>query len=483
LTTIAPEQPRRLSPTFSHPLSSEWAGPAGPWPTQTLDEAITSEDGLVNSVAGGLMDAGIRRGDTVCWQKANGPEAIALFRAAWRLGAVAAPIHHLAGPIDRDVLLSRLRPALYLGAEDSAPVGRPITSAPEPVDPADLAIALATSGSTGSPKLALHTHRSLLYKAGVMAAVHSLDSQDCVLLCAPLAHISGLLYGVLMHAFGVRSVPMAKWDADQALELIERERVTFMAGPPTFFASMISCRTFEPRLVRSLRLISCGGAGVTPAFVRSASSSLGCQVKRSYGSTEAPTVATATQDDDPENAATTDGRAVGVAELRVVADGAGEPVPFGVAGELWVRGPELCEGYDDAEATAASFTHDGWFKTGDLATIRPDGWMTIVGRVKDVIIRGGENIASPELEAVLESHPSVREAVVVGFPDERLGERVCAFVVTAQPFDLTICRSWFEACGIAKFKWPERVVNVESLPVLASGKPDRKALRALAQQS
>jgi cyclohexanecarboxylate-CoA ligase len=291
------------------------------------------------------------------------------------------------------------------------------------------------------------------------------------------------LYGVLMRAFGVRSVPMAKWDADLALELIERERVTFMAGPPTFFVSMINSRTFEPRLVRSLRLISCGGAGVTPAFVRSASSSLRCQVKRSYGSTEAPTVATATQDDDPENAAATDGRAVGVAELRVVADGDGEPVPFGVAGELWVRGPELCEGYDDAEATAASFTHDGWFKTGDLATIRPDGWMTIVGRVKDVIIRGGENIASPELEAVLESHPSVREAVVVGFPDERLGERVCAFVVTAQPFDLSICRSWFEACGIAKFKWPERVVNVESLPVLASGKPDRTALRVLAQRS
>jgi cyclohexanecarboxylate-CoA ligase len=122
----------------------------------------------------------------------------------------------------------------------------------------------------------------------------------------------------------------------------------------------------------------------------------------------------------------------------------------------------------------------GWFRTGDLATIDPDGWLTIVGRIKDIIIRGGENIAAAEVEGVLEAHPAVRQAVAVGYPDDRLGERVCAFVVTAAPFELDDCRRWFEERGVARYKTPERVVRLDELPVLAAGKPDRAALARLA---
>jgi acyl-CoA synthetase (AMP-forming)/AMP-acid ligase II len=148
-------------------------------------------------------------------------------------------------------------------------------------------------------------------------------------------------------------------------------------------------------------------------------------------------------------------------------------------GELLVRGPEMFVGYADAEQTRAACARGGWFRTGDLATIDPDGgWLTIVGRLKDVIIRGGENIATAEVEAVLEAHPSVRTAVAVGAPDDRLGERVVAYVVADGPFDLDACRTWFGERGVTRFKWPEAVVAVDALPLLPSGKPDRVALKA-----
>jgi cyclohexanecarboxylate-CoA ligase len=206
---------------------------------------------------------------------------------------------------------------------------------------------------------------------------------------------------------------------------------------------------------------------VTPAFVDSAAATLGCVVKRTYGSTEAPTVTTWQAGDDPGRARTTDGRPTGAMELRVDAD----------SGELLVRGPELFVGYvgrDDA------FDADGWFHTGDVGTV-DDGWLTITGRLKDIIIRGGENIAIGEVEAVLEAHPAVRHAVAVGVPHERLGEQVVAFVDLAPgaSFGLDECRTWFEQQGVARFKTPERIVVVHEIPMMAAGKADRQALRAM----
>jgi cyclohexanecarboxylate-CoA ligase len=471
---------RRLTPTYVHRRAPEWSAPGGPWPTDTLDTALAhvGDADRVAAVAGGLAGLGVGVGDTVAWQKANGPDPITLYLAAWRLGAVAAPIHHQAGPADLAGSLDRLRPAVFVGMDEELPVGAPVPVGGQPVPSSALAVALATGGSTGVPKLALHTHRALLYKGRLMSAVHELTADDCTLLPAPLAHISGLSNGLLLQVSGMRAVPMAKWEPGEALRIIERERVTFMIGPPTFFVSLLDAPGFSPEAVASLRLVSCGGAGVTPSFVREASERLGARVKRTYGSTEVPTVSTSTAADDPERAAETDGRAVGAAELLVVDPATGEPRAAGEAGELWLRGPEVCEGYDDPAATATAFTDDGWFRTGDLGTLTPDGWLTIVGRIKDVIIRGGENIATAELEAVLEAHPDVRQAVAVGYPDDRLGERVCAFVVASAPFDLAACRAWFEERGITKFKWPERVEQLDELPLLPAGKPDKLALRA-----
>jgi cyclohexanecarboxylate-CoA ligase len=301
----------------------------------------------------------------------------------------------------------------------------------------------------------LHTQATLAYKAATMAAVHGLGADDCVLMPAPCAHISGLLNGItLPGAVPFRSVFMARWDPARALELIESHRVTFMVGPPTFFRGLMDAPTFDPARVASLRLISSGGAGVSDAFVAEASERLGATVKRTYGSTEAPTVIT-------------ERHVIGTAEVRL-----------GTEDELLVRGPEVCVGYLSPADNADAFTDDGYFRTGDRAAIEATTHaVEIVGRIKDVIIRGGENISAAEVEAVLEAHPAVRHAVAVGYPDEQMGERVAVFVEVEQPFDVDAARAWFSARGVARYKTPERVIVVDVMPLLASGKPDRTALR------
>jgi len=300
--------------------------------------------------------------------------------------------------------------------------------------------------------------------------VHALTADDAVLMPAPLAHISGLLNGVLLPGVaGMQTVLMERWDPEQALDLIAAERITFMIGPPTFFVTLMGAAGFSAERVQSLRLISSGGAGVTPAFVEQARAAFGAVVKRTYGSTEAPTVTTSHAGDSLDRARDTDGRPTGEVELRV-ADG----------GELWLRGPELFVGYADPLQTRAAHARGGWFRTGDRATIDDDGWLTVVGRIKDVVIRGGENISVAEVEGVLEAHPAVRQAAVVGYPDDILGERVAAFVVADEGFDLDAVRDWFAEQGVTRFKTPERVVRLDALPTLAAGKPDRTALRELA---
>lgn len=490
--------------TARHTHQRRYRRPGGPWDVPALDDLLRSagprRDLVVDAearlgsehveervarLAGGLRARGVRRRDVVAWQAPNWHESVLLYRACWRLGAVAAPVHHQAGDADIDHVLGQVSPSLVLGAAGLPLATRPGTIAIRgagdgfaelleagpvregPARPSDLAAVLFTSGSAGAPKGVLHTHRALAYKALSMRTVHGLTPEDAVLMPAPLAHVSGLLNGILVPGVvPMKSVLMERWSPEAGLDAIERERITFMVGPPTFFVGITSSPAFAPERVRSLRLVSSGGAGVTPAFVDATSRALGAVVKRTYGSTEAPTVTTSHAGDDPVRAAQTDGRPTGDAEVRISA-----------AGEVLVRGPELFVGYVDEGQTRAAFARGGWFRTGDLGRLEDGGWLTITGRIKDIIIRGGENISVAEVESVLEAHPAVRQAVAVGQPDDRLGERVAAFVVAVEPFDLETCRAWFAERGVATFKTPERVVRVDALPLLASGKPDRTALR------
>jgi cyclohexanecarboxylate-CoA ligase len=507
----------RLRATWVPHRAASYRRPGGPWEGPTLDALVSRHggevvdgdtrmsaaqvEGLVAAVAGGLRARGVRRGEAVAWQLPNSLAAAVLTRACWRIGAVAAPILHSFGRAEVDAALAQIDPAALVEVPAEAVArpdaiagavagGVPVPAGALPVRGSDVALVLFTSGSTGTPKAVLHTHRGLSWKARLMTRVHGLGPGDAVLMPAPLAHVSGLLNGVLVPgASGMKAVLVRRFDPEHALHLVGRERVSFMAGPPTFFIAMAAALSEGSGqgadVVRSVRLISSGGASVTPAFVEDTSRVFDCRVKRTYGSTECPTVTTSTDDDPFEKARDTDGRAVGEVELRVSDPGNGRRrrPGAGAPGELWVRGPELFAGYADAAQNAPVVARGGWFRSGDLATVDEDGWLRIVGRLKDVIIRGGENISASEIEGVLEAHPDVRHAVAVGYPDPLMGERVAAFVESAAPFDLEACRRWFASRGVATFKTPERVERVDRLPLLGSGKADRAALQRRAAAS
>ena len=316
------------------------------------------------TLAGRLRAAGVRRGDVVAWQLPNGAPAVVLYRACWRLGAIAAPLHHRLGAAEVSGALDQVAPVLVLATPDMPaadmrrgphPAGRrrgsrpcsicstrppPSTPAPRPARGSDLAVALFTSGSTGVPKAALHTHRGLGYKAALMVGIHGLDGGDAVLMPAPLAHVSGLLNGVLLPAAaGIPSVLMAAWDADEGLRLIEEERVTFMGAPPVFFSQMTASSRFRPEAVASLRLVSTGGASVSPAFVDATADAFACRVKRTYGSTEAPTVTTSGPTDSLDRARDTDGHATGEVEITVHDPATGAPPGAGPGRGTVAAGP------------------------------------------------------------------------------------------------------------------------------------------------
>ena len=508
----------RLRPTLVHARAARYRRPGGPWDREALGagagtNAIVDDGGrltadqveqCVGALAGRLRAAGVRRGDVVAWQLPNGAPAVVLYRSCWRLGAVAAPVHHRMGAAEVSAALAQVSPVVVVSAADLPAGAHPgslvvpgssmddllalfadapaVAPAMCPARGHDLAVALFTSGSTGVPKAVLHTHRGLGYKAALMVDVHGLRPDDAVLMPAPLAHVSGLLNAVLLPAAaGIPCVLMAGWDPDVGLRLIEEERVTFMGAPPVFFSQMAASPRFAAEKVASLRLVSTGGASVSPAFVDATADAFQCRVKRTYGSTEAPTVTTSGPNDSPDRARDTDGHGIGEVEITVHDPVTGTARRPGEEGELWLRGPELFVGYADAAATDRVVAPRGrWFRTGDLGVVDDQGWLRVTGRLSDTIIRAGENISASEVEATLEAHPAVRHAVAVAVPDPDVGERVAAFVETSGPFDLSTCRQWFAERNVTRFKTPEFVFRLDALPVLAAGKPDRAALKTMA---
>ncbi len=521
-----------LRATYRQARAPHYRRPGGPWERGALDGTFSAaatapgsrielfdgmcrlDAGAVEShvaiLAGRLRASGVRRGSVVAWQLPNSVAPVLLYRACWRLGAIAAPLHHRLGSAEVAAALGQVEPLIIISCAGMPAADQPMAlvstdDVPSPaaviellaagpavpaddatsrVKPTDLAVALFSSGSTGMPKAILHTHRALGYKAALMTQVHGLDRRDAVLMPAPLAHVSGLLNGVLLPAAaGIPSVIMSAWDPDEGLRRIAEERVSFMGAPPVFFSQMASSSAFSPAAVTSLRLVSTGGASVSPAFVTATAEAFGCRVKRTYGSSEAPTVTTSGPHDSVERARDTDGRAVGEVELEVRDPVAGTRLPSGETGELWLRGPEMFVGYADPVLTASVIARPGgWFRTGDLGTVDDEGWLRVMGRMSDTIIRAGENISASEVEAALEAHPDIRLAVAVAVPDAAVGERVAAFVESSAPFDLAMCRAWFAERGVTRFKTPEYVVRLDAVPTLAAGKPDKATLRKMAAE-
>jgi cyclohexanecarboxylate-CoA ligase len=454
-------------------------------------------------VAGALAARGVRPGDVVCWQLPNWWEAVVLCWAVWRCGAVASPITPTLRAREVGFIVRQTGarvvavPRAFRGTDYGALLhdaghdgeilfvrGEPLPDAPPPPPPAgsvdDAAVILWTSGTTADPKGVVHTHQSLRVEADTISAAHDMRPSEPLLLPMPVTHVAGLTYGVLLPVTNrVTAVLMDVWDPGRALALVEAERIAVMISTPVFMRTMVDHPRFAPTDRSSVRLFSLGGAGVAPAMVREGAAAFGCWCKRTYGSTEYPTLTTGRLGDDPERDATTDGRLIGAGELRIVDPDTLADLPPGEAGELLARGPEMFAGYLDPALDRDAFVAGGWFRTGDLAVY--DGtYLSIVDRLKDVIIRGGENVSALEVESLLVAHPAVAEAACVAMPDEVMGEKVCAYVIPrpgATPA-LEDVRAFLLERGLARFKLPERLVARDDLPRTASGKVHKPSLRA-----
>jgi cyclohexanecarboxylate-CoA ligase len=501
--------------TSDNPRAGGYDRPGGPWDAPPLGlflERLNAEewvlvDGSVRmngsevaaaarALADELRQRGVNHGDIVAWQLPNWYEAVLLFRACWLVGAVAFPILHKLREADLEEVLEEMDPKVSFAAPGTAltelrstlPVRSegsvfPLTIkgdyevlAPQ-AESADLAIAMLTSGSTGRSKIVLHAHRSLAYKAKSKPEVYGLVQGDTVLVAGPLAHINGLVNAVLLPpAAGMNVVLMESWDPQVALELIEAEQVTFFGGPSVFLTGMIEHPSFSAERLGSLKVAAMGGSSMTSEAIASIAKRLDCTVKRTYGSTEAPSVTTTYTGDPVAKGWTTDGRPSGEAEIRISDPNTGRALAPGEVGEIWIRGPELFVGYADAKDTQAAL-RDGWFRSGDLGSMDKDGWLTVRGRIKELIIRGGENISPLDVEDVVRSHPMVDAVVAVAYPDDILGERVGIAVVADPEFSIEVCREWFAKQRIARFKTPELVVHVDVIPMSSTGKPDRLAVR------
>ncbi|WP_304118395.1 AMP-binding protein [Mycolicibacterium bacteremicum] len=336
------------------------------------------------------------------------------------------------------------------------------------LDPAAVRMIMYTSGTTGRAKAVLHSHESIHALIRQIGAHWRVDPGDTFLVPSPIAHIGGSIYAFECPLLlGSTAVLMQHWDPDGAVQLIQQYRCTHMAGATPFLEGLLGAAERAGTRLPDLKVFICGGASVPPALITRAGGYFEkAVVTRVYGSTEVP-VTTVGSPDDPARAADTDGRP-GIAEVVLV------------DGEIRVRGPQMLVGYLHDEDTAAAFDTSGYFRTGDLGMLTPDGYLVVTGRAKDIIIRNGENISPKEIEDILIGHPGIAEIAVVGIPDARTGERACAVIVAADadPPDIADLAALLHRHRLARFKTPERVVVWESLPRNDAGKILKHQIRA-----
>jgi acyl-CoA synthetase (AMP-forming)/AMP-acid ligase II len=486
---------------------------------------------------------GVRTGDRVTIAMRNYPEWVVAFWAAAALGAVIVPLNAWwTGPelaygvedsgtrvavVDAD-RLARLAPHLdevrSTGLEHVIVVRPDDSRAPIPVPdgvdrwtevmasartqelPAQLpeaeistddnATIFYTSGTTGKPKGALGTQRNIctnllslafinargqLTASDEQVAMMSTGTQNAYLLSVPLFHATGC-HSILVAntAAGGKLVMMRRWNPERALELIERERITIFGGVPTMAWQVLDSPDFSKRDTSSVRAVAYGGAPAPPELVRRIKEHFPKgNASNGYGLTETSSVTSMNSGDDYVRKPDSCGPPVPVCDVRVVND-AGDAVPTGEPGELWIKGPNIVRGYwNKPEATAASFTN-GWLRTGDIARLDDEGFIYIVDRAKDMVIRGGENVYSAEVEAALFEHPAVADVAVIGVPHEVLGEEVGAVVVLRPGWEVSADDlRQHVAERIASFKVPAHFwFSPDPLPRNPAGKVLKRDLRA-----
>ena len=469
------------------------------------------------ALARALIDLGINPGDVISFQTPNWVEAAVINLAAALGGFVINPIVHIyrdaevqhmladcaariffvaeafrsidyAGMVDRITPhLPMLAQTIFVRPQSSSPSfadlvehGRKLTHPLVGADPNSVKLILYTSGTTGRAKAVLHSHNSLARVLDATFRHRSPVGRDVILMPSPVTHITGYAGALEMpFQFDSRAVLMEQWDAARAVELIERYQATYTTAATPFLVELCQAAHAAGRSLPSLRSFACGGAAVPDELIRTANAALAnpCAY-RVYGSSEVPqTTQGYSPVLEPDLAAASDGHAVDY-ELRIV-DDEGRDLPAGMDGEVLVRGPGMFLGYGDPGQTDQAITADGFFRSGDIGRLDDRGALTITGRKKDLIIRGGENISAREIEDVLQAYPDVALTAVVAMPHARLGEGVCAYIVLRPAAQVSAAdlAAHVRASGLARQKCPERFEFLQDLPRTASGKIRKDLLR------
>jgi acyl-CoA synthetase len=466
-------------------------------------------------VAGGLLAQGFGPGDIVAFQLPNWVEAAVTFYACAMLGVTLVPIVHFYGPKEVGFILkqSKARALIIvsdIGARDyyaelagirdglsalelvvlvgGEPTGGDISfaslSAADPiegpleVDPDGAAVIGYTSGTTADPKGVVHTHRSLGCEVRQLSN-HQAERNLANLVGAPLGHAIGMLGGLLCPLYSGKPIFLIDgWDPPTVLKAMVEEGIAAGSGSTYFFTSLLDCPGFGPEHVELMRYVGLGGSPI-PNAVAERADALGISLVRAYGSTEHPSVTGSKHSAAKEKRIHTDGCAMEWTEVRTV-DEDNKDVEVGQPGEILTRGPDRFGGYTDPSLSDEAIDAQGWFRTGDVGILDAEGYLTITDRVKDIIIRGGENVSAAEVEQLLAHMDGVAEVAVVAAPDERLGEHGCAFFRMQPGFEapnLEAVKAHLQAAGLARQKWPEELRSVDELPRTPSGKVKKVVLR------
>jgi acyl-CoA synthetase len=447
---------------------------------------------LARRLVAGLRSRGVGPGDVVAFQLPNWMEAAATFWASAFLGAVTVPIVHFYGPKEVGFILGSVNPRVFVTAErfgrmtldPDVCAGVPIVGLvgstfdalldTDPMagtlaaDPAGPALIAFTSGTTSDPKGVIHSHQTLGFEVRQLSANYPPD-RGRQLTALPVGHFIGMLGAFLIPVIEGAPIDLCDvWDPGRAIDLMEADGVALGGGPPYFVTSLLDHPRFGDEHLRYIKHIGLGGSTV-PAAVTRRLADLGILVTRSYGSSEHPSITGSHYTAPEDKRLFTDGNARSGVEIRLADDG-----------EILSRGPDLFLGYTDPALTARAFDDDGWYHTGDIGVLDDEGYLTIIDRKSDIIIRGGENVSALEVEEILLALPAVAEAVVVAAPDARLGEHVAA-VLRIKPGHamptLEEVRDHFRRAGVAKQKWPEELHEVDDYPRTASGKVQKYLVR------
>ena len=470
-------------------------------------------------LANWMLAKGIESGDRIAFQLPGWCEFTVIYLACLKIGAVSVPLlpswreaelvwvlnkcqakmffaptlFKQTRPVDLILPLQNQLPQLQqiVGVDKLAPAtsslslsqiiadNTPLTTAIT-THGDELAAVLFTSGTEGLPKGVMLTHNNILASERAYCARLNLTWQDVFMMPAPLGHATGFLHGVTApFLIGARSVLLDIFTPDACLALLEQQRCTCMLGATPFVYDLLNVLEKQPADLSALRFFLCGGTTI-PKKVARECQQLGIKLLSVYGSTESSPHAVVNLDDPLPRFMHTDGYAAAGVEIKVV-DDARKTLPPGCEGEEASRGPNVFMGYfDEPELTARALDEEGWYYSGDLCRMDEAGYIKITGRKKDIIVRGGENISSREVEDILLQHPKIHDACVVAMPDERLGERSCAYVVLKAPhhsLSLEEVVAFFSRKRVAKYKYPEHIVVIEKLPRTASGKIQKFLLR------